>query len=106
MRHDDLKEQVREANLIEDVIAETVPLPSQRSPQGYKIRCPFHHDSQPSLHVYPQTDSWWCYGCNRGGDVFDWIQLRDKVEFKEALSILAHREGRGHFSSSRDPQMY
>ncbi len=94
MRHENLKEQVREANAIEDVVAETVPLPPQRSPQGYKIRCPFHHDDQPSLHVYPQTDSWWCYGCNRGGDVFDWIQLRDVVGFSEALSTLADRAGR------------
>jgi len=93
MRSDDLKEQVREANPIEGVIGETVPLPHQKSPQGYKIRCPFHHDSQPSLHVYPQTDSWWCYGCNRGGDVFDWVQLRDKVGFREALDILAGRAG-------------
>jgi DNA primase catalytic core len=93
MRYDDLKEQVQEANPIEDVVAETVSLPPQRSPQGYKIHCPFHHDAQPSLHVYPQTDSWWCYGCNRGGDVFDWIQLRDKVGFREALGILVDQAG-------------
>jgi DNA primase catalytic core len=93
MRYDDLKEQVRDANPIEDVIAETVPLPPQRSPQGYKIHCPFHHDPQPSLHIYPRTDSWWCYGCNRGGDVFDWIQFRDEVGFREALGILADRVG-------------
>ena len=93
MRYDDLKEQVRDANPIEDVIAETVPLPPQRSPQGYKIHCPFHHDPQPSLHIYPRTNSWWCYGCNRGGDVFDWIQLRDKVGFREALSTLGDRVG-------------
>jgi len=93
MRYDDLKEQVREANPIEDVVADTVPLPPRRSPQGYQIRCPFHHDSQPSLHVYPQTESWWCYGCHRGGDVFDWVQLRDEVSFSEALSVLANRAG-------------
>ena len=93
MRYDDLKEQVRDANPIEDVIAETVPLPPRRRPQGYKIHCPFHQDPQPSLHIYPRTDSWWCYGCNRGGDVFDWIQLRDNVGFGEALGILAHRAG-------------
>jgi len=93
MPYDHLKEQVREANPIEDVVADTVPLPPRRSPQGYQIRCPFHHDSQPSLHVYPQTESWWCYGCNRGGDVFDWVQLRDEVSFSEALSVLADRAG-------------
>jgi len=93
MRYDHLKEQVRAANPIEEVIAETVPLPPRRSPQGYKIHCPFHHDSRPSLHVYPQSDSWWCYGCNRGGDVFDWVQLREGIGFREALSILAARAG-------------
>ena len=93
MPYDHLKEQVREANPIEDVIAETVPLPPRRSSQGYQIRCPFHQDSQPSLHIYPHTESWWCYGCHRGGDVFDWIQLRDKVSFGEALGTLAERAG-------------
>ena len=93
MRYHDLKEQMREANPIEDIVAETVPLPPQRNPQGYKIPCPFHPDAHPSLHVYVQSDSWWCYGCNRGGDVFDWIQRRDKVGFSEALSTLAARAG-------------
>lgn len=93
MQCEHLKEQVREANAIEDVVAETVPMPPRRSPRGYKIRCPFHHDTQPSLQVYPQTESWWCYGCNRGGDVFDWIQLRDEVGFGEAMRILADRAG-------------
>jgi len=82
-------------------MAETVSLPDQRLSQGarpgrsegYKIRCPFHSDQRPSLHVYPASESWWCYGCHRGGDVFDWVQVRDGVTFVEALARLARRAG-------------
>ncbi len=93
MRYDDLKERVRDASAIEEVVAETVSLPARKSPQGYKVRCPFHEDAQPSLHVYPQSESWWCYGCQRGGDVFDWVQCRDGVDFPQAVRTLADRAG-------------
>jgi hypothetical protein len=39
----------------------------------YKIVCPFHGDTDPSLVLYPTTQSWHCFGCNRTGDVFDFI---------------------------------
>ncbi len=37
---------------------------------GRSIRCPFHNDREPSLHLY-QTQTWYCFGCNKGGDVYD-----------------------------------
>jgi DNA primase catalytic core len=51
-------------------------------------RCPLHADSEPSLVVYPRTESYFCYGCGAGGDVIDFIcRIRD-VGFKEAAAIL------------------
>jgi len=51
--------------------------------------CPLHPDLNPSLIVYPDQQSWWCYSCNKGGDIFDFIQEYDKITFPEAVSKLA-----------------
>jgi hypothetical protein len=41
-------------------------------PRGRKVSCPFHADRTPSLHVYPEpSDGWHCYGCGRGGSIYD-----------------------------------
>jgi hypothetical protein len=41
-----------------------------------KVRCPFHTDGTPSLHVYPEPGrGWYCYGCGRGGSVYDLAAL-------------------------------
>jgi CHC2 zinc finger len=49
-------------------------------PMGNKFRgkCPLpdHEDDTPSLWVYPESRSWYCFGCNRGGDVIDYARLR------------------------------
>ena len=50
--------------------------------------CPIHGDKHPSLTVYPEQQSWHCYGCNRGGDVFDFIQAAENTDFRGAAAIL------------------
>ncbi|HWO72710.1 MAG TPA: CHC2 zinc finger domain-containing protein [Dehalococcoidia bacterium] len=59
-------------------------------PAGGRLiaRCPLHADSEPSLVVYPQTESYFCYGCGAGGDVIDFICRIRRVGFKEAAAIL------------------
>lgn len=51
--------------------------------------CPLHHDTSPSLTVYPGKQTWHCFGaCNRGGDIIDFIMAAEGVDFKQAAAIL------------------
>jgi hypothetical protein len=61
----------------------------RQSGRNYTGICPFHFEKHPSFTVYPQSQSWYCFSCNRGGDVISFITLIEKVEFKSALVILA-----------------
>lgn len=88
MFSDELIAQVREANRIEDVLNESgVKL------KGNKALCPFHQENKPSLQVYPKTDSFYCFGCGKGGDIFTFIMMIESVSFVEAVKILAKRKG-------------
>ena len=57
--------------------------------KGYQGICPFHSDKSPSLSVTPQKGVWNCLGCDKGGDSIRFVELYDKVDFKEAVSILS-----------------
>ena len=52
-------------------------------------RCPFHQDEHPSLVVYPETASFFCFGCQVGGDVIDFVRRADGLSFREALEHLS-----------------
>lgn len=57
-----------------------------------KIICPFHEDSKPSLHIYQKTNSWYCFGCQQGGNVVKFISLKEKKPYKEILKELSPKE--------------
>lgn len=50
--------------------------------------CPFHDDREPSFSVTPQARLWHCFGCRVGGDVFDFVQKRQGIDFAQALEEL------------------
>lgn len=54
-----------------DVMGELVHGEMQRVARGFKMRCPFHQDDTPSLVVYTDTDTFWCFGCEAWGDVLN-----------------------------------
>jgi len=87
----DLKERVRMSADIVDVIGRHLEL----RPQGRDLvaRCPWHDDRSPSLHVSQQRQTWRCWVCNIGGDVFSYVMRRDGVDFVEALKTLAEQAG-------------
>ena len=89
--HNSLKEQVLESVEIVDVIGERVSL--QRKGREYVGLCPFHDDHRPSMSVSPQKGIFKCWSCGAGGDVIKFVQLSQRVDFKEALLILARRAG-------------
>lgn len=54
--------------------------------QQYFCCCPFHNgDDTPSLCIYPETHTWYCYGCHTGRSIYDWIMLKDSLSFQEAV---------------------
>src|SRR5437870_1795703 len=55
--------------------------------------CPFHQEDSPSFKVNPQMQSWYCFGCQRNGDVFTFVELIEKTDKRGALQMLAERAG-------------
>ncbi len=87
----DAKEQVRQAIDIVDLVGSYLDL----RPQGadYVAHCPWHDDAHPSLRVSRRRQSWRCWVCNIGGDIFSFVMRREGVDFREALEMLAERAG-------------
>ena len=87
----DAKEQVRQAIDIVDLIGGYVAL--RRQGRGYVGLCPWHDDSRPSFQVNPDRQSFKCWVCDLGGDVFSFVMRAEGLEFREALEMLAERAG-------------
>lgn len=85
----ELKEEIRSANDIVEVISQYVVL--KRSGRNYFGLCPFHNEKSPSFSVSPDRQYFHCFGCHKGGDVFTFISEIEKVSFKESVEILAER---------------
>ncbi len=87
----DLKERVRSAVDIIDVIGATLEL----QPQGrnFVARCPWHNDHRPSMTVNQERQTWKCWPCDIGGDVFSFVMRRDGVDFPTAVRTLAELAG-------------
>ena len=73
------------------MVGETVQL--KKAGTTYKGLCPFHGEKTPSFTVTPSRDSWKCFGCGLGGDVFSFVMQRDSVTFPDALRTLAAKAG-------------
>ena len=87
----DAKEQVRQAIDIVDLVGGYVAL--RRQGRGYVGLCPWHDDSRPSFQVNPDRQSFKCWVCDLGGDIFSFIMRAEGLEFREALELLAERAG-------------
>src|SRR5579863_2781065 len=64
-----------------------------RSGKSYKGPCPFHNERTPSFYVFPESQTWRCFGCNEGGDVFTFVEKQQGIDFREALHYLAEKAG-------------
>jgi DNA primase len=89
--HNSVKQSVLQATDIVDVIGEHVSL--TRKGKDYVGLCPFHPDHKPSMYVSPKKQLFKCFACGAGGDVLKFIQMRDRVDFRDALALLARRAG-------------
>ena len=76
---------------IVDVVGETVAL--KKAGTTFKGLCPFHGEKTPSFVVTPGRETYHCFGCGKGGDVFSFVMERDGLGFPDALKVLAARAG-------------
>jgi len=87
----DAKELVRQAIDIVELVGKYVQL--RRQGRNYVGLCPWHDDTRPSLQVNPERQSFKCWVCDIGGDVFSFVMKMDGVAFPEALALLADQAG-------------
>ena len=88
---DDFLEQLRAACPMEIIAANSVNL--IRRGRHYVCNCPFHSERSPSCTIFPDTQSFYCFGCGAGGDVITWVRRMENLEFPEAVKVLAEKSG-------------
>jgi DNA primase len=88
---EDIVDKVRDEVAIEDVIGHFVPL--QRKGASFWACCPFHDEKTPSFHVHPERQIYYCFGCQRGGNVFRFLMDKEGMGFPEAVQWCAGRIG-------------
>lgn len=76
---------------IEDIVSSYVSL--KRHGSLFKGLCPFHNEKTPSFTVYPETQSFYCFGCGAGGDAVSFIKRIENIDYIDALKYLCDRYG-------------
>lgn len=96
-------EQVLMRNDIESLIGSYISL--KRAGSNLKGLCPFHSEKTPSFTVYPQDNSFYCFGCGAGGDAISFIRKRESLDYPDAVEFLAKRAGITIVRDERNPML-
>ena len=90
-KNDEFIYNLRMANPIDEVMSSYVHL--KKRGRISVCNCPFHSEKTPSCTVFPDTQTFYCFGCGAGGDVITFIMKIENLEFLEAVKFLAQRVG-------------
>ncbi len=84
-------ENVRERTDIVELVGSYLPL--KKVGRNYRGLCPFHQERTPSFYVSPERQTYHCFGCGTGGNAISFVMAHEKLEFPEAVRVLARRLG-------------
>lgn len=87
----DERELIKSKIDIVQLVSEALPL--KKAGRHFKANCPFHNEKTPSFIVSPELQIFKCFGCGKAGDIFGWLMEYERMDFIEALKILAKRAG-------------
>lgn len=86
-----ITEIIKERVTVADVVGQYLRL--ERAGSNFKALCPFHNEKTPSFMVNTERNFWYCFGCQKGGDIFTFVQEMEGIDFREALERLAEKAG-------------
>lgn len=84
---EDLKRQADIVRIVQDYV------PLKKAGTNWRAPCPFHKETKPSFNVNPAKEMFFCFGCHKGGTVFNFIMEMERVTFPEAIKIIADKTG-------------
>ena len=84
---DDLKRQADIVRIVQDYVT------LKKTGANWSARCPFHKETKPSFSVNPAKEIFYCFGCQKGGSVFNFVMEIERVTFPEAIKIVAEKSG-------------
>ena len=87
--HEYIEELTRRTDIVE-LVGSYVQL--KRKGRLYGGLCPFHSEKSPSFYVYPDTQSFYCFGCGAGGDAITFAKKINSIDYVEAVKLLAGTE--------------
>jgi len=84
-----VEDQIQTARAVP--IQSLIEFPLRQSGKSLIGLCPFHKDRHPSFNIYPETNSFWCFGCQQGGDSINFVRLTYGYSFREAVLFLTRK---------------
>lgn len=82
-------ENAKQASIVD--IASPIVTKLRKVGKNYIGLCPFHQEKHPSFYIYLDTNSFYCFGCQKGGDVIKFVELAYNYSFKQAVEYLTRR---------------